>query len=147
MLQKRTTKTQKMQFRSIAHFLILHRKMIVIWKTKILIKFEKIFLKILVCQITIIFRCKMWKCAIDQDCIFWVFVALFWSIWWKKWCLPFRYFKRKTYYLQNAVFGSLFVTQEIIKQKASKIWFFFNYHFLNLEFFSFFISKSKMGEQ
>ena len=41
-----------------------------------------------------------------------------------KWCLPIRYFKRKTYSLLNAVFRSLFVTQEISKQKASKIRFF-----------------------
>ena len=35
------------------------------------------------------------------------------------------YFKRGTFNLQNATFGSLFVSREVIKQKASKTRFFY----------------------
>ena len=66
----------------------------------------------------------MIECAIDLDCVFCVFVALFWDISWNQWCLSIRYFKRETYSIQNTFFGSLFPSQEIIKQKASKTWFF-----------------------
>ena len=74
------------------------------------LKFDKI-LWIFFCQNQkYIFLCnfqgKIFECGIVQNCIFCVFVALFWSIWWDNWCLPITYFKRGTYYLQNAVFGS-----------------------------------------
>ena len=68
---------------------------------------------------------KLIECAIYQKWIFCVFVALFWDISWNQWCLAITYFKREMYVLQNAIFGSLFVSREIIKQKASKTRFFY----------------------
>ena len=72
------------------------------------------------------------ECAIDRNSIFCVFVALFWDISGNKWCFSMIYFKRGTIYLQNPTFGSLFVSREIIKQKASKTRFFY---FIIFEFF------------
>ena len=71
-----------------------------------------------------------------------------------KWCLQIRYFRRETYALQNAVFGSLFVSQEIFEQKASKTRFFyfiifdFLMRFLrqNYEIFFLYNSNEKMNE-
>ena len=61
---------------------------------------------------------------------FFAFLLAFFEAFGKnKCCLSIKYFKRKTYYLQNAVFESLFVTQEISKQRASKTRFFKNRHF------------------
>ena len=95
-------------------------------------KFYEIFIvKIFNFHFLYNFNGKIIECAIDQDWVFCVFVALFWDISWNQWCLSITYFKRETYALQNTIFGSLFESREIIKQKTLKTRFFYFHHFWN----------------
>ena len=80
---------------------------------------------------------KKWMNVLLIKIAFFVFLLPFFEAFGEnKWCLQIRYFKRETYALQNAVFGSLFVSQEIFEQKASKTRFFYFHHFWNFIKFS-----------